>query len=124
MADIATRIYKLTEADSGCTFDLDSGPVTDGFAVATHPEESKVFTRKICMADIAGFIGDNIAALSETMAAVGTWIDRATGKTWIDVVSILRTKANAIRLGTELNQIAIFDLNNAAEIPTGGNGGI
>jgi len=52
---------------------------------------------------------------------IGTWFDKETGKTWLDVIHVTDLE-NAIDLGKEHNQKAVFDLENIKEISTGGTG--
>ena len=58
---------------------------------------------------------------NEDILAIGTFYDAESGKTYIDISSVL-DKDIAARLGKEYNQISVWDLELMKEIKTGGDG--
>jgi len=70
------------------------------------------------------FIDDNREVLetADGRIAVGTWWDSEAKKTWLDITTILDNRESAVQLGTDRNQISIFDLENMEEIKIGGTG--
>ncbi len=61
-------------------------------------------------------------ALGLPGANFGGWTNKDEGKTYLDVSQNIKDRDAAIIAGKAQNQIAIYDLNNSAEIPTGGTG--
>lgn len=53
---------------------------------------------------------------------VGGWHDKEHNEIVLDYVDVIKDRAEAIRVGRERNQQAIFDLNTLTEIDTGGTG--
>jgi hypothetical protein len=62
------------------------------------------------------------AALFEKGEYFGGWLDKGTGKIHLDVVSVVGDRDEAIKLGKQHNQIAIFGFKGVEEISTGGTG--
>jgi hypothetical protein len=54
--------------------------------------------------------------------SIGTWYNPATNETQFDLAITTTNRERAIALGFQYNQIAIFDLGNFSDIPTGGTG--
>jgi hypothetical protein len=53
---------------------------------------------------------------------LGFWFDEANGEICFDVVEVT-DRANAVRLGRERGEQAVWDLDAGEEVPTGGSGG-
>lgn len=47
---------------------------------------------------------------------LGGWLDKETGKFYFDAVRVVETLEEAVQIGKENCQLAIFDLANMAEI--------
>jgi hypothetical protein len=54
--------------------------------------------------------------------ALGTWFDKSTGKTYLDIVVVTKSKSKAIKVAKAANQKAIFSFKTMSEINTGGTG--
>ena len=98
---------------------------TDSIAVSIFPELSRTFKGKLSEKQLSKFKRDNaLAMIKNPMLAFGTWYDKGSDQTYLDVV--LRVprdfKDIAIDLGKEFNQKAVFDLKTFDEIETGGTG--
>ena len=92
-------------------------------SVSIFPERTKTTKRQVTPAMLKKFAKENADILdgNEDVLAVGTWFNSETGENMIDIVAAL-PKKEATRLGRDYNQIAVFDLENMEEIPTGGTG--
>jgi hypothetical protein len=102
----------------GFSFDLqsDTNPET-GFAVSCDPKETRVLdTAYPTVADLWLYIADKSVALSLPGKVFGGWVDRETGKTHLDVVTIVDDIDKAKELGVTHHEIAIFDLVTRTEI--------
>ena len=58
---------------------------------------------------------------NEDILAIGTFYDAESGKTYIDISTVIGKEA-ATKLGQEYNQISVWDLGLMKEIKTGGDG--
>ncbi len=99
---------------------------TDGYMVAVQghnlevpesdyfgPKGEETFTQ---------WMEANEEALSQPGAHIGLWHDKENGEVVLDVSQRVDTLDEAVALGTERNQQAIWDVAAGAEIPTGGTG--
>ena len=78
-------------------------------------------TKNITTKILSDFVNKNsdLYKGNEDVLALGTWWDSKVGETVIDVVAAL-PKKDAIQLGKDYNQKAVFDLENLEDIETGG----
>lgn len=69
------------------------------------------------------YIEDNKDLLNSAdgQYSVGTWYGGDPKQLWLDVAFVTDLK-NAVKLGKENNQVAIFDLETLLDVPTGGTG--
>ena len=110
--------------NEGSTFDQKGKPVTEGYSVSRYPERSRIIEGKEVSAEqLEKYIKDNQDILSKNPnAVIGTWYNKEDGKTYLDISEVQKNLEKAKQVGVEANQIAIFDLKNFKEIPTGGTG--
>lgn len=99
---------------------------TDGYMVAVQG-----FNEEVPEGDFFGGQGEealyqwiekNIEPLSQLGAHIGLWHDTEHGEVVLDVSQRVDTLDEAVALGIERNQQAVWDVANAVEIPTGGTG--
>lgn len=97
---------------------------TPHIAVSPFPERSAIYTGETTTMHIAQFMEKNIDLLSQKGYSLGGWYDKASGQTYLDVVVPVPKKfsTQAVELGKQSNQKAVFDLETFTEIPTGGTG--
>ena len=114
----------LHNKKGGSTFSQSGNVITEGFAVSRYSDRTKkIDGEKVTEKDITEFINKNKDILSENPdAVIGTWYNKETGKTYIDVSEVQLNRAEGIRVGIENNQISIMNLKTLEEIPTGGTG--
>lgn len=126
--DAASNVVKeLHDASGGASFNLKHGDLggTDAYAVAFAPDLSEVLPGAPTQQQIRAFLDKVRQAgidLDNEKVSIGTWFDKDTGKTYLDVVATPRDLETAISWGKQFNQKAIFDLKNFKEIETGGTG--
>lgn len=120
-ASAASDIVKLINETGGATYNLDRGNLagTNNYAVAIFPQAGVILDHIPNEQEINDFIDTN-STLFSSDASLGAWVDN--NKTYLDVVATIPDKERAIALAKRYNQIAIFDLKNFVEIPTGGTG--
>lgn len=93
-------------------------------AVSPYPERSAVYSEGVSNKSFADFLEKNRDLITKKGYAMGGWLDTDSGKFYLDVVVPVpkAQKETAIQLAKDANQIAIFDLEDFVEIPTGGTG--
>lgn len=123
--DVSEQL-KSHNDNEGSTFTLD-GKNRSGekgvSSVSIFPERSKIIDGEITEQDISEFKEANKDLLegNEDVLAIGTWFDKKSGKTYLDVSAVTDTDS-AIKLGEQYNQKAVFNLETFEEIDTKGDG--
>jgi hypothetical protein len=93
------------------------------FAVSLYPERSvRVRGRLVPARRLQAFVARNQDLLLDPRNAIGTWYNEANDTTYLDVTATLPDREQAITLGRQYNQIAIYDLLRDEEIETEGTG--
>lgn len=128
-AEVASKIFQFTREWGGLTINMVDGSMpTTGYVVAKPPEFGKVVTETDFFDSVKGpkilsqYMREHKTDLASGKNYLGTWVDK--GKVFLDVSQNIQSKSNAIRLGKERDQKAIWDVVNQVEIDTGGTGGI
>lgn len=94
-----------------------------GYSVSTHTDKTKtVKGKEVTKQELDQYKKDNKEALKDPNNFVGTWYDSKSDQTYIDITTRVENKEQAIKLGQDNNQKAIFDLESGTEIDTGGTG--
>jgi len=117
-------LYDRIFAKGGATYQptIEFSPTT-GFSVSTHPELSEIIdVDKFKPTDIAKYVTKNQKMWSDVTNHFGAWHDTDEDKVWLDVISVIADKKEAIDLAVKHNQKAIYDLGKDEEIQTGGTG--
>jgi hypothetical protein len=123
--EAATQIERLHGENGGATFSLYFENVVgqELFAVSLYPERSvQVRGRLIPARRLRSFLAQNQDLLRDPRIAIGTWYNEDDDTTYLDVTAMLSEREQAISLGQQYNQIAIYDLLRDEEINTGGTG--
>lgn len=120
-ASAASDILTLIQNTGGASYDLEEGDLagTPTYAVSIYPERGVILDHQPTEEEIDAYLQQNSDILGGDNA-IGAW--SSGGKTYLDVVVALEDVDQAIALGKQHNQIAIYDLQNRVEIPTGGTG--
>lgn len=125
-AERAVRlIEQMHQEEGGATFSLYFGNVADQelFAVSLYPERSvQVRGRSVSTRRLLAFVIQNQDLLADPRTAIGTWYNEEDDTTYLDVTAVLPDREQAVALGRQYNQIAIYDLLRGEEIATGGTG--
>jgi hypothetical protein len=123
--EAATQVGKLHAEKGGATFSIYFGNVAgqELFAVSLYPERSvQVLGRLVPTRRLLAFVAQNQDLLRDPRNAIGTWYNGDDDVTYLDVSTTLPDREQAISLGRQYNQIAIYDLLRDEEIETGGTG--
>lgn len=123
----ADRIVNETAKHGGASIDISTGMrAFDGYMVAKYPEKSLWIkgdtTREEKIEAVKKYLNDNMQQLSEKNMYFGTWYDSESGEISIDISEQCRTEKDAVKLGQERNEMAIWDTKQMCEISTGGTG--
>lgn len=131
--DLIPFVQHKLDTDGGLTFHRFTGKEPkEGYSVAVAPTESLEITPQVPPDEAEDLIAQWVhnhtrkrgPSFDDKGVYLGGWLDTATGHIWMDVVKVFPPDQldAAVQAGQEANQIAIFDLKNAAEIPTHGTG--
>ena len=126
-AELAAQIRRRHRDRKGATFNRYFGEMLGQplYAVSLYsePETALVISgRDIPVELLERFLRSNSELLSDPRLCVGTWYQEENDLTFIDVVAVLPEKSEAVALGEQYNQIAIFSLAEEVEIDTSGTG--
>ena len=122
---VIREIVDLHRQHGGATFSLYFGNMAGQpvYAVSLYPNRSEpLLGAQVPERVLRRFLRDNEDLLREPRNCIGTWHVVATQQTILDVSATLSDRAAAEKMGRRYNQIAIFDLEAAEEIDTGGTG--
>ena len=106
--------------NGGFSYSLTLGNVygSDNYSVAFHKETENVFEKLPTETDYKEYVNKHITLLAREDFILGGW--EHEGKFYLDVAQLLPkdkySKENAITVGQERDQIAIFDLQIGKEI--------
>ena len=94
-----------------------------GYSVSIHTDRTQIVDgQNVTEQQLEEFKRKNADLLDDTNNFVGTWFDKKSGKTYIDISTYEGNIDKARKMGADANQKAIFDLQNGVEIDTGGTG--
>ena len=106
--------------NGGFSYSLTLGDVfgTDNYSVAVAKDTERVFDGLPSLVDIRKYVDQHLDLLSQDGFILGGW--EHEGKYYLDVAELLSkgeyTLRQAISIGQEREQIAIFDLQEGKEI--------
>jgi hypothetical protein len=116
----ALDVAESTLLKGGCTFNPATNKNLVGkpfYAVSIYPKYERVIS--VSWFDsraVFAYVEDNLGILTDNRHSLGAWLDPETNLVYLDVVVTLPSKEDAIRLGKQYSQLAIFDLLNEKEI--------
>jgi hypothetical protein len=119
-----------TFAKGGVTIKANGLPnePTTGYCVARHPERGYIVenardkSREALRADVRAYVKKNQDLHTQDEFYLGLWINNENGALYFDTSSVLQDLDEAKMAGVDADQIAIWDIANEKEIPTGGSG--
>jgi hypothetical protein len=117
-AAIASTASSLHARTHGSTVSVFDGNLLGRsyFAVSQYPERSVELGAAPTRDMLFAFAILNADLLLQVHHALGTWFNSRHGTHVLDVVLCLRSFKDAVRIGRDGGQQAIFDLRNAKEI--------
>ncbi len=120
--DIASDVLRLHHKAGGATYNLAEGDMTGQpfYSVGMYPERTQTIEGQLTRNHIMQFMNANMDLLHQPRHAIGTWLNEADGKTYLDVVGLLEGKDRALREGAKYGQQAIYDLakRNTLDVPS------
>lgn len=124
---LARRAAKQTE---GFSYDPVTGQSPESGYMVSLPGHTKAFpytpgdkeSRQALVNNLADFVEENEAVLQDKSFYIGGWFNEDDGKFYLDISERVEDRYEAEALGAERNQIAIWDVVEADDIPTGGTG--
>jgi hypothetical protein len=118
IAAIAEASASLRARSHGSTVSVFDGNLLGRpcFAVSPHPERSLKLAEAPTRDMLFAFALLNVDLLFQPHYALGTWFDSRRSRHVLDVVLCLGSLKDAVRIGRDRGQQAIFDLRNTKEI--------
>lgn len=124
-----SRTFSNAQGAGGITIKVPNGeePKT-GYVVATSTkwtvtvDNAKQKTRAELKTEIKAYVKKYRSRLNQDGLYLGLWYNKKDGKLYLDISEVLQDKEAARKLGASRDQIAIWDIFNKIEIPTGGSG--
>lgn len=91
--------------------------VTEGFAVSQHPQFTLIVKPGEDLLKAVQFYGRaRFEELYRADRVFGAWRDDETGFVYLDVVTVVPDKFEAIEIGRDVGEIAVFDLGSFEEV--------
>jgi hypothetical protein len=125
--EVASNIVRFTQEWGGLSINMVDGSMpTTGYMVAKPPEFGRIVDEIDFINPVKGpkILSDYMKThkndLGNGKNYLGTWLNES--KVYLDVAENIQELFEAIRLGRERNQKAIWDVANLDEIDTGGTG--
>lgn len=118
LRDTAVWLEDALIADEGFTYQPSGETFPhEGYAVSIRPENEKVLERgEVTAFAIADYMRANEKLLADPQNHVGAWLDRKTGKVYLDIATVVESSGEAERLGREHKQKAYYDLKRHATV--------
>lgn len=110
--DIATDLYFEAKGGEGGTVakDGEALPTSGYFVGGKHPSLIFKSFQDVDRGELAWWVGTHSAAF------YGAWVDSADGRVYFDTVTHVTNRDAAMTLAKVRNEIAIWDIANAAEL--------
>ena len=116
LAPVARELLNQALDNGGCTVDAMGNPVTNGYAVGFGGAEA-LDPKRSYFDQVAEVVQAGLDKVgSPYPMAFGSWMDKSTGRIFVEPVQIIQDPETARALGTYRNEIAIFDLTRGVEI--------
>ena len=125
VSELTRQVSSWLVANEGATFNLFFGNMAGQslYAVSLFPERSVVLPGRDIPEDLLRrFIWDNQDLLTDPRNSIGIWYSGTSDAIYLDIAVTLPQRAEAISLGKQYNQEAIYDLGQDKVLITGGTG--
>lgn len=120
LEDIAARAHQMILSNGGVTIGLQGHEPKEGYAFSPYPELERVLpAHGLTPAHVHQYLVDNQTALSQPGNHLGAWHDTQSGNVFLDISHVGPATPETIAEAKKANQLAVFDLANFNEIPTG-----
>jgi hypothetical protein len=118
--DIAQRAHDMILRNGGITIDLRGHEPDKGYAYSPYPELERVLPAQgLTPEHVTQYMHDNERALSMPDHYLGAWHDQESGNVFLDISKVGPAHPDTVQEAAKNNQLAVFDLSNFNEIPTG-----
>jgi len=115
-----TIITLRTLQNGGCTYNPSTDTFLSGepfYAVAMYPEYEQVLSlQDFTPSSIYQYAENHKDILNHTHNSIGTWVDEATDKIYLDISRTVADKDVALAIAKRTHQIAIFNLKTLEEV--------
>lgn len=110
--EAATKLVNMALVQEDGTIDTigDPLPLTGFYVGGVRPSLVYSVFDQIDRGDVGWFVGGTDARY------FGVWTDTETGNVYIDAVTHVKTRKEALALGAERGEIAVWDILNSEEV--------
>jgi hypothetical protein len=118
--EAAVNVAELHNQHEGSTFNVAKGSLsgTPHYAVSVYKgREKKVPGAQLTPEVVKDYIAKNQDLLSDPKNSIGTWFNKGDGQSYLDISVTTDNLDEALALGQQNKQLAIFDLQKFEEIP-------
>lgn len=120
LEDLAAHAHQRILSNGGVTLNLQGHEPSSGYAYSPYPELERVLPASgITPQHVHQYMMDNHSALSMPGNHLGAWHDQQSGNVFLDISHVGDPTPETIQEAKKQNQLAVFDLSNFQEIPTG-----
>lgn len=116
----ASEFVTAAKANGGATRTLHGNSPQSGYMVSV-PGPEKVL-KSLTARSVDAFTTKHADKLSHPGAYVGVWFNSEDGQWYLDISVNVRTRSQALKLGRQWSQLAIWDVENGSEIRVGYHG--
>lgn len=110
-AEFSKMFDRVSQPDGGFTYSPLAGEPVTGFAVSPYPERSFAApVKEFKFLDLVRYAKKNRDMLGKPGHYIGAWHDPASGKVFLDISVVSKSRDDAARLALRHDQIAYFDL--------------
>ena len=114
LAKESERMAKFLILHTGTSVNAEYKRPTSGYMVSIAAGPVYHFSEPVPFGELVQFVEGN--PLDNETTFYGSWLDKETGKIYIDLAANLRSKDFALALAKDLKEIAIWDVINNCEI--------
>lgn len=113
---IGVKADKTLDEKGGFSISSNGHEPKGGFMVAVPDAEEQIGVDEATPERLAAYMDKHEAQLSEEGNFFGGWLDRDSGKVYLDISRNVKDEKEARSLGKKWKQLAIFNLNQLAEV--------
>lgn len=118
VAETTGLFWKLKQGGGFTYHPIHRDSPKSGFVVAVYRGYEKQYNGfKIAASDISRYMKDHLLVFQRNPKAhIGGWLDSKSGKVFLDISVVTPSRKEAVTLGKQHKQLAVWDLGKSKEI--------